>query len=413
LVDELRKLSFEFYDKYSSQLIKEAMVKRILLNGANLTGLGAKAIFSGIIPALVNTMQDIEFLILLPEEDVFITMVFPSNSRVLYIKRRKKRNILSAMDRFWQLTIDIPSIAKREKANLVFSLGDLSPAFSNCPRIAYVHQSMLVYEDNEIAGMRGWSNFEKFFITNYFFWTSHHQNFIVQTGVMKERLARKYRINKDRIDIIPQAIPIHVSKNVDKNDTLAMIADCGKPIRLLFLSAYYPHKNHAILPKVADELRREKLTSKVHIFTTLSDEQESSKAIRQEINLYGDVITNLGHLDEASVAAALRSSTALFLPTLIESFGNIYIEAMEVGLPILTSDLDFAHWVCDELALFFDPFSAISIVDSIKKLPAFLNHLSDYQDAAKANLARFPRDQQVGAEKMAAVLRKVMEQRVP
>jgi glycosyltransferase involved in cell wall biosynthesis len=379
---------------------------RILFNAANLTGFGAKAIGIGLIPALLDIMRDSEFIVLIPNQGPFNTMTFPGNAQVLFIKRRNGWK--NDLDRIWQLFIDVPLIAKRVKANLIFSLGDLSPAYSTCPRIVYVHTPMLVYENHESAGLSSWSLVKRFCLINYFSSISHYQNYIVQTPVMKDRLARRYNVDGDRIDIVSPAVPIHVSSNAKKIEFLSSIANCNKPIRLLFLSAYYPHKNHRILPAVAEELRRQKLTTRVHIFTTLDDKQGDSAEIRRQIGGYEDVITNLGHLSGEAVASALRSSTALFLPTLLETFGNIYLEAMLLGLPILTSDRDFAHWICKDLALFFDPLSAPSIVDSIKNLPTWLAHFSEYQGAVQIHLSNFPKDNRECAEKIAFVLYKVM-----
>jgi len=384
------------------------LVNRILLNAANITGIGAKAVIVGLLPALLEKMQDSEFIVLLPDQEPFTAMTFPANAQALFIKRRN--GWANNFDRVRQLFIDVPSIEKRVKANLVFSLGDLSPAFSTCARAVYFHTPLLVYSNKESAGMGGWSIFKRFFLTKYFASISQHQNFIVQTPVMKERLERRYKVDPDRIDIVSQAVPIHVSGNANKTELLPAIVNCNKPIRLLFLLAYYSHKNHTILPAVAEELRRQRLAARVHIFTTLDVMQAASAEVRRQIGDNADVITNLGHLSGGSVAAALRVSTALFLPTLLESFGNIYLEAMSLGLPILTSDRDFARWICGDLALFFDPLSAPSIVDSIKSLPARLAHIDEYRAAVQVHLAKFPKDYRETAEKMAIVLYRVMHQ---
>jgi glycosyltransferase involved in cell wall biosynthesis len=383
------------------------MVNCIILNGANLTGLGAKAILIGMIPALLEEMNDTEFVVLLPDQEPFTTMAYRENAQVFFVKRRN--GWANSLDRLKQLFIDIPLLAKRKNATLIFSLGDLSPAHSPCPRIAYVHQPLLVYEDNELGGMRSWSYFLKFFQLNYFRMISQQQDFIVQTDVMKERLVQKFKIDRGRIDIISQAIPLHITRNLARPDRLPAIDNCRKPIRLLFLSAYYPHKNHAILPAVAAELRQQNMADQVQIFTTLDVGQHASDEIRREISNNADVITNLGQLSEGTVASALRSSTALFLPTLVESCSNTYLEAMSFAIPILTSDRDFAHWVCDDLALFFDPLSPASIVDSIKRLASISGNNKEYQIATNAWLTKFPKDNSEEAKKIAVVINRIME----
>ncbi len=38
----------------------------------------------------------------------------------------------------------------------------------------------------------------------------------------------------------------------------------------------------------------------------------------------------------------------LLLPTILETFSGTYPEAMAMGLPIITTDLDFAHEICQD-----------------------------------------------------------------
>lgn len=55
----------------------------------------------------------------------------------------------------------------------------------------------------------------------------------------------------------------------------------------------------------------------------------------------------------------------MFLPTLLECFSASYAEAMVMKKPILTSDLGFAHTVCKNAALYFDPDDADDVADKI------------------------------------------------
>jgi glycosyltransferase involved in cell wall biosynthesis len=79
------------------------------------------------------------------------------------------------------------------------------------------------------------------------------------------------------------------------------------------------------------------------------------------------------------------------LPTLAESYGLVYLEALACGVPILTSDRDFARWMCQNLAQYFDPLDASSIVDAIKNCPN-LKERNDYSSRAVERLLDFPKD---------------------
>lgn len=55
----------------------------------------------------------------------------------------------------------------------------------------------------------------------------------------------------------------------------------------------------------------------------------------------------------------------MFLPTLLECFSASYAEAMVMKKPILTSDLGFAHTVCKDAAVYFDPDDANDVAEKI------------------------------------------------
>ena len=85
-----------------------------------------------------------------------------------------------------------------------------------------------------------------------------------------------------------------------------------------------------------------------------------------------------------------RTCDICFLPTLLETFSANYPEAMAIGLPIVTTDLGFAHDVCDDAALYFHPRDPRAAAAAIFRL------LDDPQlwqrqiERGKKVLARFP-----------------------
>ena len=62
------------------------------------------------------------------------------------------------------------------------------------------------------------------------------------------------------------------------------------------------------------------------------------------------------------------TADAVIQPTLLESFGRVYVESMFFNLPILTSDRDFAHERCQDAAIYFDPLDADSVARSMAQV---------------------------------------------
>ncbi len=70
------------------------------------------------------------------------------------------------------------------------------------------------------------------------------------------------------------------------------------------------------------------------------------------------------------VASCHAAADALVLPSLLESFTNTYADAMSEGVPVITSNLDFARTVCGEAACYIDPMDPASIVSGLDSLDA-------------------------------------------
>jgi len=85
------------------------------------------------------------------------------------------------------------------------------------------------------------------------------------------------------------------------------------------------------------------------------------------------------------MGAHFRNVDGMLMPSLLESFSTTYVEAMATNVPILTSDLDFAHSSCGDVASYFDPFDTKSIKNSIVE---FRDNTDLRFDLAKAGAIR-------------------------
>ena len=66
-------------------------------------------------------------------------------------------------------------------------------------------------------------------------------------------------------------------------------------------------------------------------------------------------------------------SDALLMPTILESYGLTYFEAMNYKLPIIASRMDFSISACKDAALYFSPFDS-------KELLKVTNDLFENED---------------------------------
>lgn len=131
--------------------------------------------------------------------------------------------------------------------------------------------------------------------------------------------------------------------------------------RLLMVCTYRPHKNIESIPFVIRKLLERGIQNTRFILTI--DSVNFDRIFKEEeIRKY---VYNVGYVDSATLPQLYSESDALYLPTFIECFSANYPEAMAMGKNILTSDLGFAHSVCKDAALYFDPCNYEEIADKI------------------------------------------------
>ena len=183
----------------------------------------------------------------------------------------------------------------------------------------------------------------KFFVKNVDFVTC-------QTEVVSKQFKKKY--SYENIKILP-FYRKHKRINIEKQ------------FDYCYISLAHPHKNHN---KLFDAL---KILEEKNLHLSLAVTVESSKEdlIRkiEEINRNAIIkIVNFGTVSKKKVLELYASSKCLIFPSLEESFGLPLIEAVDMGLDVISSDLNYTYQTIDP-SLTFNPNNAQSIADAIQK----------------------------------------------
>lgn len=130
---------------------------------------------------------------------------------------------------------------------------------------------------------------------------------------------------------------------------------------ILCLTAFYPHKNLSIIPKIIDELLKGKIPNFKFLITCTKDELMFDEK-------YDDYVLFLDRIPLDELPSLYQQSSMVFMPTLLEVFSATYIEAMFMGKPLVVSDLGFARDICDDAALYCDPLDVLGYAATIECL---------------------------------------------
>lgn len=181
--------------------------------------------------------------------------------------------------------------------------------------------------------------------------------FWVETPKAQERLSAAINVPSSNIKIIGNCASINASTTSSQQN------NSNKTFRLLYLSAYYEHKNFALIPKVIAVLRQRGIDCQFCL--SLPDADFEQIFGHNKPTKY---VHNLGPIGASAISAAYANADAVFMPSLLETFSANYPEAMLMNKPLLCSDLDFARTICGNAAIYFNPFDADDVADKICKL---------------------------------------------
>jgi hypothetical protein len=141
--------------------------------------------------------------------------------------------------------------------------------------------------------------------------------------------------------------------------------------RILVVTTTMPAKNLPALPRIARALA-ELGAGGVEIVATLTPEagaREMGVALPARARGHpgdGDAggavvvpgpvpVRCIGAVPHERLGDLYRSGSAVLVPSWVESFTAVYPEAWHFGLPVVTSDLDFARDLCGAAALYAPP----------------------------------------------------------
>ena len=240
-----------------------------------------------------------------------------------------------------------------KKFENVIYFGNLPPLRKSKNSLVYFHNTYLLMNLKKIFSSNNKFLYKIMCLTKQFYIKFFIKNvdFIVcQTDKVSKQIKMKY--SHENIKVLPF---YKVCKKID----------IKKNFDFCYISLAHPHKNHQKLFEAVKILEREKL----HLSLVVTVESNKEDLIRmiEEINENSIIkIVNLGTISKEKVCEVYAQSKCLIFPSLEESFGLPLIEAVDMGLDVISSDLNYVYQVINP-SLTFNPNDIHSIANTIQK----------------------------------------------
>jgi glycosyltransferase involved in cell wall biosynthesis len=343
----------------------------IFIHATNVTGLGASHVAGSLIRSLGKLAAESRFDCYLPAIGALAEAELDGGNLIPHPFPRRLPNSVSRLLECFFSRAYFPTY------ELGITLGDI-PLRNVAHQVVLIHRPHLVFRTESEEGL-SLDVMRWLFRKNL----SYGKKFVVQTDVIGRRLERRYPEVRGKVVVVPQPPP-----DWFRGEGRPQAAGSAAGMTLFYPAAGYPHKNHRILNHLAPGESAARPFKEI-IITLREDEA-------RDVDCTLPWIKNVDRLSPEGCLETYRRVDALFFPSLAESYGLPLVEAMVMGLPVVCADLPYAHWLCADQALYFDPADPAAAREAIAELDR--RRLAGWRPDWSRALARIPKSwNEVGA----------------
>lgn len=243
-----------------------------------------------------------------------------------------------------------------KKFTNVIYFGNIPPMVNSETSIVYFHNLYLLMNLSQLFTKRNNKliNLIKVMLQQFYIriFISNINLVAVQSESVKNNFMKKYHFENVKV------MPFYRLCSNEKVNKVVEYDFC-------YISLAHPHKNHMNLLEALEQLANKKVT--LSIALTIENEKKELLNKIEKINQIGYVkIYNHGVVSKDIVCEIYGKSKCLIFPSKEESFGLALVEAVEKGLDVISSNLDYVYEVI-EPSVTFDPDDPKDIVDSIER----------------------------------------------
>ncbi len=130
----------------------------------------------------------------------------------------------------------------------------------------------------------------------------------------------------------------------------------------LFVGAIEPKKNVA---RLLEGYLSANVQQKLIVVGPLAWQSEKEKVLLEQ---HSECVIYLRYVSSDMLSTLLRHARALVFPSLFEGFGLPVMEAMSVGLPVITSNISSLPEIAGGAAYLVDPYNVGEIAAAIHRL---------------------------------------------
>lgn len=264
----------------------------------------------------------------------------------------------------WQ-QFALPVYLKKFSADVLFAAFDLSPTLSQCPVVIGIRNPLPVR-------LKGGLNL-KGRLHRFLSYYSCRKASIVfyPTQYASKLLGNFMSVPMEKRRVVHHGTDTSLWMRKEENvESILAGYNIEANRYLLFVSNFYPYKNPDLLiDSFFDWCNERKKSDYKLVLVGRSPEiyREYEQRLHDKVKdlKMNDLVIFTGYAPRSHLSTLYKQAALFVLPTIIETFGLPFVEAMACGAPIICADTEFAHELCGDAAIYIDVGRTASLVDAI------------------------------------------------
>ena len=262
---------------------------------------------------------------------------------------------------YW-LNYKVPAVLRKNKADVFFSIGHCSLR-TKVPQCLMVNELSFLHHPHFFT--RSWFRFYKKNMPNFF---NNAKVVVTASQFLKQDVINFYKIKEGKIDVVYQGInKIFIPVNWQQKEAIKEKNTAGKEY-FLYTGEIHSNKNLINLLKAFSFFKKRQKSNMQLVLATTATVKDPSFNQSLAAYKYKDEVKLLNNLAIETLAAITAAAYALVYPVFYEGFCATTLEAMQAGVPVITSNKTVMPEICGDAALYINPDDFNDIADKMMLL---------------------------------------------
>ena len=357
---------FKYQTKNNPRILGDERWAMFILNLAAARSSGTRNYSNGLIQALIKCPPKENLIIYLPS-DLYENYNGQGGDTISFRTSMFFSNSLTRI--IWE-QVFIPIFIFKSNAKALFSSFDIAPMLAPCPVVLAVRNPSPLYMGRGWYSRSIWRRLRAILQRFVAYLSTQKATFVMYPSqYASDNLGCVMNVKKKKRRVVYHGLDQQFwgrkLSYICHSYSLSRY-DLERDKYFLFVSMLYHYKKPDIAIRAFAMKGKEfkSMGIKLVIVGGVADPAFylTLKNLIDELNMRGSVIL-AGYVPKEDLPYLYANCRAFLLPTVIETFGQPFVEAMATGSCVIAADLPFAREICADAALYFEKDNIIMLSD--------------------------------------------------